>query len=566
MDELLMLKTQQHFIEYTQQLNTLLKDSEFEWDHTLPARIEKTALLVPVIGAFSAGKSSILNTFLGMDVLPVGIAPETELATELHFSPDPWLQAIKHDGSEVRLPVEDLSVVNKKASDYSHLRLYLNSPALQAIAPLILVDMPGYGSSLENHNKALAWYLPRGIHFIVVTSIEEGTLTKSMLRQLDNINVYNKDFSFILSKVNLRAAEQVEEVSGHIDDQLEVYFNADKHVIPIDNTSTAALSNLLATINPETLFSNVFLDGLKDQNIDLINQINFSCNVVKNSQNDNHKALQSLELSLHELIQQHDKARQALKYRYSDPLVVRIINSIDRDLNNQLDQLAHLLTQKNAVPALEREIADIIRSNLTKNLKHEMEQISSELVEGLAINLTKNNAAMASLDPKWAQNIADKTENQLKAVSGFFETLSEKFPDKADAGRTYRLISTVFAITTSVLNPVLEIVIVFLPEIIRFFSSFNAKEKARSNLLNSVFPGIKSEMRKALPEIIDEQLHALLDSVSSEFEGQINQQRSLVAAYQHEQEQTQESIDKQITELQSLSAELKALATSYLYH
>lgn len=561
-----MLKTQQQFIEYTHQLNTLLKGSEFDWDQTLPARIEKSALLVPVIGAFSAGKSSILNTFLGMDVLPVGIAPETELATELHFSPDPWLQAIKHDGSKVRLPVEDLAVVNKKSSDYSHLRLYLNSPALEAIAPLILVDMPGYGSSLENHNKALAYYLPRGVHFIVVTSIEEGTLTQSILRQLDNINVFNRDFSFILSKVNLRAAEQVKEVSDYIDDQLELYFSAEKHVIPIDNTSSVAFSDLLATINPETLFSNMFLDGLKDQNIELINQINFSCNVVNNSQNENHNALHSLELSLDELIRQRDRAQQELKHRYSDPLVARIINSIDRDLNNHLDRLTHLLTQKNAAPALAREIADIIRFNLTKNLKHEMEQISSELVEGIAINLAKNNPVMASLDQNWAQTIADKTESQLKAVSTFFETVSEKFPNKADAGKTYRLISTVFAISTSVLNPVLEIVIVFLPEIIQFFSSFNAEEKARSNLLNSVFPGIKSEMRKALPEIVDEQLNALLNSVSNKFEEQINQQRTLIATYQHEQKQAQESIDKQIEALQSLSAELKALATSYLYY
>ncbi|QKJ86948.1 GTPase [Paramixta manurensis] len=561
-----MLKTQQQFIEYTHQLNTLLKGSEFDWDKTLPARIEKTELLVPVIGVFSVGKSSILNTFLGMDVLPVGIAPETELATELHFSPEPWLQAIKHDGSEVRLPVEDLAVINKKTSDYCHLRLYLNCPTLEAIAPLILVDMPGYGSSLENHNKALAYYLPRGVHFIVVTSIEEGTLTQSILRQLDNIKVFNSDFSFILSKVNLRAAEQVKEVSDYIDNQLELYFSAEKHVIPIDNTSSAALSGLLATIDPEILFSNVFLDGLKDQNIDLINQINFSCNVVNNSQSDNHSALQSLELSLDELIRQHNRAQQELKYRYSDPLVTRIINSIDRELNNQLDRLTHLLTQKNAAPALEREIADIIRSNLTKNLKHEMEQISSELVDGIAINLMQNNPVMASLDQNWTQNIADKTESQLKAVSSFFETVSEKFPNKADAGKTYRLISTVFAISTSVLNPVLEIVIVFLPEIIRFFSSFNAEEKARSNLLNSIFPGIKSEMRKALPEIVDEQLNALLNSVSNEFEEQINQQRTLIATYQHEQEQAQEYIDKQIEALQSLSTKLKALATSYLYH
>lgn len=32
---------------------------------------------------------------------------------------------------------------------------------------------------LENHNGAIAYYLPRGVHFVVLTSIEEGNITQS---------------------------------------------------------------------------------------------------------------------------------------------------------------------------------------------------------------------------------------------------------------------------------------------------------------------------------------------------------------------------------------------------
>lgn len=94
------------------------------------------------------------------------IAPETELATEpFLYSSEPYLLAIKPDGMQERLPIEALSSINRRSSEFSHLRLYLDSVELKAIAPLVLVDMPGFGSSLENHNKAITYYLPRGAFY-----------------------------------------------------------------------------------------------------------------------------------------------------------------------------------------------------------------------------------------------------------------------------------------------------------------------------------------------------------------------------------------------------------------
>ena len=41
---------------------------------------------VPLVGAFSAGKSTLLNKLLGEDLLSVEVSPETSLATELHYA------------------------------------------------------------------------------------------------------------------------------------------------------------------------------------------------------------------------------------------------------------------------------------------------------------------------------------------------------------------------------------------------------------------------------------------------------------------------------------------------
>lgn len=81
-----MLESQKNFAIYLKKLHGLLNDYAFSFDQTLLEKVLETELVVPVIGAFSAGKSSLLNTLIGQNVLPVGIAPETELATELRYS------------------------------------------------------------------------------------------------------------------------------------------------------------------------------------------------------------------------------------------------------------------------------------------------------------------------------------------------------------------------------------------------------------------------------------------------------------------------------------------------
>ncbi|MCP2085919.1 UNVERIFIED_ORG: putative GTPase [Paraburkholderia sediminicola] len=43
-------------------------------------------LIVPVVGSFSPGKSSLINTVTGDNLLPVAIAPETALPAELRFA------------------------------------------------------------------------------------------------------------------------------------------------------------------------------------------------------------------------------------------------------------------------------------------------------------------------------------------------------------------------------------------------------------------------------------------------------------------------------------------------
>lgn len=151
------------------------RDAELDTSSTqdIQTAVNTGKLLVPVVGEFSAGKSSLLNKFMGKNVLSVGINPETAIPSELYFSESEYCEGVTRDGTVTRLN-DDSDITN-----YVCLRRYIKSDALKKLEPIVLVDMPGFDSPLDAHNKAIFNYLDRGSHYVVLTPVDAGTISAS---------------------------------------------------------------------------------------------------------------------------------------------------------------------------------------------------------------------------------------------------------------------------------------------------------------------------------------------------------------------------------------------------
>lgn len=567
-----MLESQKEFVTYLKKMQALLNGQAFSFDQSLLSKVMETELVVPVIGAFSAGKSSLLNALMSKDILPVGIAPETELATELRYSSEPYLLAIKHDGVQERLPIEALSTITRRSSELSHLRLYLDSEALKAIAPLVLVDMPGFGSSLENHTKAIAYYLPRGVHFVVLTSIEDGNITQSMLRKLDELKTYNTDFTFLLSKCNLRAADQVEDVQAYIDDQLGVYFGEHYRSIPLGNRGGEELTHALTALKPDALFSHLFIDILKDQNFEVLAQINLALSMLKKDKAQSEQTARALEQALAKLVEQRKDVESDLKDRYSGKMLDRSLRSLDNALNDSLDELVTLGSSKNP-SALSNALSDIIRSSLSSTIKSEVEDISTNMVDRIASKLSATSSQMSVLDisDNWSEELSNKVKFSLERSTEILSDWSARLSNRAEEDKnsgvmSYRSLSTVLAVTTTVVTPLVELVIIFLPEILKMFTGGgNEREQFRQKLTGEVFPNIKAELRGKIPAIVDEQLNTMLKKISDGFEEQITKQKQVIDSIAEESLQLETEISEKSALLDNLATAVKAAANEHLY-
>lgn len=108
-----------------------------------PAEPETPVLRVPVIGPFSAGKSSLLNALVGKELLPVGITATTIYPTELSCGDN--AVRVHRNGFVQTAGLGELRRLDP--AGVTRLEVTCDAPFLRQIPGLLLVDTPGLDST-----------------------------------------------------------------------------------------------------------------------------------------------------------------------------------------------------------------------------------------------------------------------------------------------------------------------------------------------------------------------------------------------------------------------------------
>lgn len=562
-----MIKTQKKYINYlevvTDQLqNTNIDTSRYK-DYIL--KIKNTELIVPVVGGFSAGKSTLINQFLGEEILDTGLTPETALATELRFSSENYFEAITKNNESIRFEINQKEEIKNRAKEFQFLKLYLNNPQLNKIQPLILVDMPGFDAPIELHNQAILNYLNKGIYFIILTSIEDGNITKSIMREIDNILEFGKDYSFCLSKTNLRPENDVKEVKDYIENQLQNDFDFDKPVICVGDKSGIDFENILINIDVEKLFEKIYLSNLKTSYFDIESSLNVIISTFKSSKDDSLKTIQELKNSLLSIYRKKENLIEDVENKFSSSSIEAIVNSVGRDLSNNKENLVSILLSNK--DTFSSELNAIVQNVLTREIKREIKDISDSIVNEMSYEL-KNlslDSQISIIDINWATNITNNIKDTLTYLLNGLDVLSKSL-DKA--GSAYKTITTILAISTKIINPVLELVLVFAPTIINTIRSLFGKSKeyeAKEHFETKIIPQVKSEIRRTLPSVLDNYIIKIIELISNEIESQIQTKQSEIEITQNEIENNIENIETEISRYESIKKNIQDLSTQNLF-
>ena len=559
----------QTYIKYLRDVSAILSPLKFDVrkQEELIDSLHATELIVPVVGGFSAGKSTLINSFLGSGVLPTNITPETALATELRYGEESYFEAVKENGDSDRYDLAQTDEIKDRVAEYKFLRLYLNNANLKAIAPLVLVDMPGFDSPVQLHNQAILSYLSKGKYFIVLISVEDGNITNSVLREIQNINAFGKGFSFCISKANLRAPSDVNLIQNRIEEQLRDYFDYQKGVIALGLNGGDELKNILEKIDSKELFKSIFENELKQNSFEAQSAIDTTKSTLKSSKEDAQNAINELKLGIEKLKAKKQTALNEIQSRYSDGSVNSVIAAVANDINMNIDALAGLAATNQQ--GFSTELNGIIKTSLVREIKSKMSDIGSQLVDNFSLEMRNLNLTDFKIDDIWIEKISQTTKEFLQKAQNGLVDFSEKLKSGENAGKIYKVITTIIGLTTTVVNPLLEIIIIFLPDIISFFTqgyTENKKhEQARDQIISNVIPSIKAKLRSEMPALLNEQISAMIEVVSDKFEEQLRQKEAEISKAIEEKSEDMQAIEAQILALENAKEEIRALTTQILY-
>ncbi|EKE83980.1 dynamin-like GTPase family protein [Helicobacter pylori] len=544
----MILYAQTNFVKFLEQVLEVLKEVEIDKTEcsTLLASVQKQQLVIPVVGNFSAGKSTLLNRFLEKSVLPTGITPETSLATELHYSANERIEAFSNNDEKTEsfeLNEQSFEAIKENAPKYSYLKVYLNNEALKNSAPLVFVDMPGFDSPISSHTHAILEYLERGVHFVILASVEEGALTKRMVRELKNLLEFDKGLSFILSKTDLRTPSQVEEVSHYIEEQLQDHLDLTTHLIRSDKDNNALLE-VADKIDAEKLFSALYLKRLKFLNSQLQNSLK---SVMESFDYSKEKALEeikALDLGVKDIEKTYEKLRANLEEEYSSVAVGSVVKKVLEDVREQKSYLASLINKPNEFNS---EIESIMQQSLIKNAKLEIEKIN--------LSFSKDfHAEFESLN-KLSSDLSVNLEHGLELGINALSTIFSKNP-----------VTRPFALILQGLKPLLKDLLTLLPNIIASFFRNEEKERAKlENLIEvKVIPEIQYKLKKVLPGLFNEALQNSLKSLKDRCELEITHKKQEIALAQTEKEKHLNDLEAQKQALENKINALSDLEQQYL--
>ena len=225
-----------------------------------------------------------------------------------------------------------------------------------------------------------------------------------------------------------------------------------------------------------------------------------------------------------------------------------IISDVSNALYAQSDSLATALLAGGA--NFSTMVNNILRSVLISSTRKYVEQSFDEFVSNLDVSMftATENYGDININP-------DEINSKLSAAKNVVSTIVE---DSQSFGGVYKAITTALAVTTSVVAPWLELILIFLPDIIKAFSAFNerkAKEeanaRAKTKVTSEIIPQIISKLEPEIDKSLDEMQSQMIDDVAESFRQRIDFEIECLNATKEKLNASKHEYDEKIQEIDS---------------
>ena len=204
-------------------------------------------LILPLVGEFSAGKTTLINSLTDSKKLETATKPTTKTIYEIHFGCDSCYAEV-FDENGIKREVKDLSLLkNDELSDSAVINIF--DISTQVPSGIILVDTPGLSSSDPRHKQTLVDFLPQADGILLVVDVN-AQLTRSLTEFVESMKLARRPVFLIITKCATKPASEIEHVRKYIAENCNLSLNM-VACVSAQEGDLSQLRDLLANVQQE---------------------------------------------------------------------------------------------------------------------------------------------------------------------------------------------------------------------------------------------------------------------------------------------------------------------------
>ncbi|WP_332405902.1 dynamin family protein [Vibrio metschnikovii] len=375
-------------------IETIAKEQGFESELKLAIKNNHQFKLgLPLVGAFSSGKSTLINALLGEKLLSVEVTPETCLPTEIGYSKVEFIHLMNEnqkiaDLTRAQLKDQDYLLSLQKNINQDSTNVWIDvglpHPVLERHKGLVLVDMPGWESGISEHSLAIDNYIQSSGAYAVVIQATDGTIRESIQQALTELKLFNKPIVLVITKADKINSDELPSVVKNITKAVTQYLD----VSPLAVVTTTARKK--------------DINGLEEALAKVVQQ---SDNIYQNMVlTDFHSLFDRIEKKLNILLNKENLTVEEVK------TACDLIPEELTELKNKLKQLEQNIDQ--IIPSC----VESTKVNLANNLKSQLNSLVTIMRNGGNIQTQVHNALRSAYLTTVELDFKPKIKRQLTSL------------------------------------------------------------------------------------------------------------------------------------------------------
>ncbi len=476
--------------------------------YKLKPHVDNFKVRVPLIGAFSAGKSSLVNALVEKKLLCVEIDPASNLATEISFAEE---ESIK--GYKANQFVKNLTAQELKQQEFSdlmpdgHIEVQLNQPFLALLPHLCLADLPGLDSKSDAHMQAIHHYLGRSLAYVITVSSEEGTLKDSIKKFLQELALHKAPVVVVITKSDKKTPEEIVAIKQQISEQVHSLLPENNYldVVSVSSKKKDIAEAVEAFQKLENLSEMRFKETVVPQFNRIIDDIASHLTILLNQEDLDTDELKEKQ---QQLIDETESFKKKLSIEYQKmkeqvpSVLTNVVDHIRNRLLGETDQYATALIGQNNI---ESDLSYSVRMALTEGMDryfkplvdkyiHRIETDLPSLIVNQNFHFEQENTGSAVFDLG------------LTGITGILTFVLKRFP----------LAAMILPVVTSIFKA-------FMSDHNREQQRAEQKEAARDHVRGKIIPQVVEQVQINLGSILQEQLHTVNQQVEDEINHKVTQ-------------------------------------------